>query len=44
MLNYKNLQFKQFIVDIVINFYFFRNFASIKDIRKKIYSWTIKHG
>ena len=38
MLNYKNLQFKQFIVDIVINFYFFRNFASIKHIRKKIYS------
>ena len=35
MLNYKNLQIKQFIKDIAINLLFFRNFASMKDIRRK---------
>ena len=29
MLNYKNLQIKQFINDIAINLLFFRNFASM---------------
>ena len=34
ILNYKNLQFKQFIDDIAIYFYFSINFASVKDIRR----------
>ena len=29
------MQFKQFIDDIVIDIYFFRNFASIEDIRRR---------
>ena len=33
-LNYKNLQFKQFIDDIAIDLQFSRNFASMEDIRK----------
>ena len=35
ILNYKNLQFKQFIDNIAIDFLFSRNFANIKDIRRK---------
>ena len=35
ILNYKNLQFKQFIDDITIDLQFSRNFASIKNIRSK---------
>ena len=34
ILNYKYLQFKQFTDDITIDLYFFRNFASMKDIKK----------
>ena len=34
ILNYKNLQFKQFIDDIVIG-QFSRNFASMEEIRRK---------
>ena len=34
ILNYKNLQFKQFIDDIAIDFKFFRNLASMEDIRR----------
>ena len=34
-LKYKNLQFKQFIDDITIDFYFSKNFTSMKDIRKR---------
>ena len=29
------MQFKQFIDDIAIDIYFFRNFASIEDIRRR---------
>ena len=35
ILNYKNLQFKQFIDDITIDLYFSRNFASMEVIRKR---------
>ena len=35
ILNYRNLQFKQFIDNITINLKFSRNFASIENIRKK---------
>ena len=35
MLDYKNLQFKQLIDDIAIDFLFSGNFASIEDIRRK---------
>ena len=34
ILKYKNLQFKQFIDDISLDFWFFRNFASMEDIRR----------
>ena len=35
ILNYKNLQFKKFIDDIVINLYFSWNFASMEDIKRR---------
>ena len=35
LLNYKNLQFKQFINDIAINLQFSRNFASMEYIRRR---------
>ena len=35
ILNYKNLQFKQYIDDIANDFQFSRNFASIERIRRK---------
>ena len=34
-LNYKNLQFKQFIDDTAIDLQFSINFTSMKDIRRK---------
>ena len=35
IINYKNLQFEQFINDVTINFKFSKNFASMEDIRRK---------
>ena len=35
ILNYKNLQFKKFIDDIVINLYFSWNFANMEDIKRR---------
>ena len=35
ILNYKNLKFKYLIDDIAIDFLFYRNFASMEDIRRK---------
>ena len=35
LLNYKNLQLKQFINDIAINLQFSRNFASMEYIRRR---------
>ena len=34
ILKFKNLQFKQFIDDITIDLQFFRNFASMENIRR----------
>ena len=35
ILNYKNLQFKQFIDDISIDLYFSRNIANMENIKRK---------
>ena len=35
ILNYKNLKFEHLIDDIVIDFWFSKNFTSMKDVRKK---------
>ena len=35
ILNYKNLQFKQFIDGIAIDFKFSRNFANMEDIKRR---------
>ena len=35
ILNYKNLQFKQFIDDIAIDLWFFRNFVGMEDVRRR---------
>ena len=35
LLNYKNLQFKQFINNIAINLQFSKNFASMEYIRRR---------